>query len=171
MPNRIFLLGPDHWDDDHEPSPKRLRQRLANAVWEESGGRTEAFVMDASLGPAGLEDDDLFDHIRKTKLVDAYFFVLPPGCKQHGTTWEEGFLNAENRRSKLDIHAFPHVDYLREDENGKFQLQSGHRTSYNRALLRIAANVQQWRREPELFDLVVEAATQDLPEGKSSRAR
>lgn len=34
----MFLLGPDHWDDERKATPKELRQRLASAIWNGGSG-------------------------------------------------------------------------------------------------------------------------------------
>jgi len=180
MPSRIFLLGPDQWDDDYRPpipapvkavlgslsgpyQPRHLRLAAASMLAEDSGRRRTGVVMDPSSQWPGEDEADFFRRLEVECLVDAYFIVLPARAKLLGTVFEGGMLVRDfhfGRNPKIVL--FVEESVIQPDARGRFEfVAKGKRTRYLRSLVIRAEHVVVWNRVERLLASIVDYADLD----------
>ena len=180
MPSRIFLLGPDQWDDDYRPTvpslvddlmgpssspyqPRHLRVAAASLLAKDSGGRRLGFVMDPSVQRPAEDEADLFRRLELEHRVDAYFIVLPARTKVLGTVFEGGMLVRDfhfGRNPRIVL--FVEESVIESDGRGRFEfIAKGKRTRYLRSLVTRAEHVVVWRGVERLLASIVDAADAD----------
>lgn len=180
MPSRIFLLGPDQWDDDHRPplpgpveallgrsstpyQPRDLRRAAALLIAKDSDGRRLGFVMDPSEQRPGEDEADFFRRLEVEHLVDAYFIILPDRAKVLGTVFEGGMLVRDFHFGRSPrIVLFAEDSVIKSDGRGAFEFVSkGRRTRYLRSLATRAEHVVVWRGLERLFASILDLADAD----------
>jgi hypothetical protein len=175
MPDTVFLLGPDHWDDGvdlHAPvwiapllgeepkpfTPKHLRIAAARRIALASQGDVVGLVMDLPRGPEETPAD-AFVRLERERGVAAYFLVFPARAKVLGTVFEGGMLVRDTHRGHRPyVAAFYERSFASEDDEGRVAFDGpaakGHRTDYLRDVARIARHNAFWDSYEELLDLI-----------------
>lgn len=173
IPRRVFLLGPDEWDEGYtaEPpiwiagllgerpdafTPRHLR--LAAAAWIErkSGGGRRGFVMLSEEQRPGEPDARFFRRLEVENEVDAYFILLPLHAKLYGTVFEGGMLVRDSLFGRdPSIVLFIESGFAEADGAGGFVfLVKGKRTRYPRGLVAAAEHAELWETYEDLLDAV-----------------
>lgn len=174
MVKHVFLLGPNEWDEGHNPpaplwlesllgstpspfTPKNVREAAAVKIDAESKGQVKGVIMDPKLQRAGEDDAKFFQRLEKDHSISTYFFVLPLQCKPLGTTFEAGMLQRDfqwGRNPSVLLFVQEGVAVADANENWDFK-ERGHRTKYLASFASVAHNVQTWKNFETLVDDIV----------------
>lgn len=173
IPRRVFLLGPDEWDEGYtaEPpiwlagllgerpnpfTPRHLRLAAAAGIARRSGGGRRGFVMRSEEQRPGESDARFFRRLEVENEVDSYFIVLPLHAKLYGTVFEGGMLVRDSLFGRdPSIVLFIESGFAKDTgADGLVFLAKGKRTRYLRDLVAAAEHAELWETYEDLMDAV-----------------
>lgn len=181
VPENVFLLGPDQWDDDVAPlppdlpelpqepyTPKSLRTAAARRIIAEADGKVRVVIMDPSHQRPGEDDADFFHRLEVEHEVDTYLIVVPMKAKVLGTVFEGGMLVRDRQRGfDPRIAFFPQHGYARQGSDGTVDFETegakGKRTRYLQSVTRAAQHVELWEQPGDLLPRLVARSIMPWP--------
>lgn len=179
IPQSIFLLGPNQWDDDiHVPTPlwveealsrrpdpftpKHLRDAAAALIEAEDPAR-QGIVMDPDDQRDGESDGEFFNRLEDRARYRRLLHRRPDADEVLGTVFEGGMLERDfHYGHNPKVLLFLEEGFARSEDGGTYTFTAkGKRTRYLVTLAERAHHVHLWETFEELTDRILTWALVD----------